>query len=366
MQRKPIIHLVTILVLSGAAVGLLYLVSLESGPSAFAFKRDFPDSVLIEKQRFELGLNSYTLLAAQESVLLLGNRTAPRLILKYDLLKGDTSSMLIDLSDMGGIPFRSPALCVDSSFIYLSDPGVPVILRGDLATHKLETRVTPPAFSDVVPIAGKGVVLKVFDRLSGSDEVGLLDDFTGEFKPAINVLQKQVDGIFCVDGMMILNRELRMLIYVYYYRNEFICMDYDLNILCRGKTIDPIDSARIEVGGWNKDKGRVMTLIASPPLVNYRVATAGTSLYLISNIRSENDDHNRFKSSYVVDVYDLVDYHYRFSFYLVPPTIKGELVNFDLYARGNLLFAIFDFNLIIYTVESRRDHSRGNSVVSTR
>ena len=45
------------------------------------------------------------------------------------------------------------------------------------------------------------------------------------------ILEKQIDGVFDVDGILTYSTEPNLLSYVYYYRNEYIIMDSDLTVL---------------------------------------------------------------------------------------------------------------------------------------
>ncbi|MCG1037959.1 hypothetical protein KI686_16295, partial [Polaribacter sp. DS7-9] len=75
--------------------------------------------------------------------------------------------------------------------------------------------------------------------------LGSLTDTLPYIKLAPHILEKQIDGLFCTDGMLHYNRKRHQLIYLYYYRNQYILMDTLLNIVHKGNTIDTNRVAKI-------------------------------------------------------------------------------------------------------------------------
>jgi hypothetical protein len=337
---------------SALIVGGLMLRSQMGRSNSFDFHRRIVNDAISARKVVDLEINSYTILSVTDSTIFLDNRTAPRLVVKYNLLAGDTQHVIVKVRDMEDIPFRTPSLAVAGGYLFLADPSVPIVMRGEIGQFRINDALIPPTFSDFLPISGKSVVLKTYDRESESDVLGLLRD-DGQYRSAPAILEKQIDGIFCVDGVMLKNDQMDMVVYIYFYRNQFICLDLNLNLLSRVNTVDPINEARIEVGGWKEDTKSVTALSGPPLRVNYKASTSGHYLYNISSIRSDSEELKAFDSSYVVDVYDLTKTSYVYSFYIVPPIEKKTIRTFDFAVYGNYLVGIFDFKLIIYTLVHR-------------
>ncbi len=53
------------------------------------------------------------------------------------------------------------------------------------------------------------------------------------------VLRKQVDGLLCTDGYLQYSKQFHQLVYTYRYRNQFICLDTNLNVVRIEKQLTP-------------------------------------------------------------------------------------------------------------------------------
>jgi hypothetical protein len=172
--------------------------------------------------------------------------------------------------------------------------------------------------------------------------------------PALNLaphaLVKQVDGLFCVDGMLHYNRQLNTLVYVYYYRNQFISMDTMLNVLYRGKTIDTISHARIKVA--QMEAGHAITLATPPLTVNTQSCVSGNYLFVNSNLKASNEPQEHFDMASAIDVYDLRNGDYRYSFYIAHVGGK-KMRNFGV--TGRTLVVLHDQYAYTYDI-SYPDH----------
>lgn len=340
-------YLLSITTISIVALWILFLYS-NSQRISRSFERVIVENVSREFGSMNLGVNSFTLIGVDKDIVYLGNSTAGRLLMTVDLVSMDTHRVAVKIEDQSRLPFRNPTLSTDDELLYLSDPTIPIIMRGELQTLSVSRFISPPGFVTFLPIDANQGILRVFDPIVNSDQLAVLDS-SGLVRPA-HVLEKQIDGIFCVDGTILYNRELKQVVYVYFYRGEIIVCDTELQILSRIRTIDLTDSARFEVGAWRSGDGEVRTFSSPPLRVNSRVATSGDWLYLNSSLVASNERQDAFDEAFVVDVYNLVDQNYRYSFYLKPPRSKSGLVNFHFLVEDGQLIAVFDEWLVIYTL----------------
>jgi hypothetical protein len=104
------------------------------------------------------------------------------------------------------------------------------------------------------------------------------------------------------------------LVYLYYYRNEFICADTNLNLKYRGKTIDTNTVAKIKIAKLNSRNQ--LTLAEPPLLVNKSACVWKNYLFVQSHLIADNENKEIFRHASVMDVYNLQTGLYRFSFYL--------------------------------------------------
>ena len=61
------------------------------------------------------------------------------------------------------------------------------------------------------------------------------------------LLEKQVDGMFDTDGQLLRDDITGMLTYIYAYRNEFLVMNRNLDLLRKLHTVDTISRAQVQV-----------------------------------------------------------------------------------------------------------------------
>jgi hypothetical protein len=88
--------------------------------------------------------------------------------------------------------------------------------------------------------------------------------------------------------------------------------------------------------------------MSKPPLfVNYYSCIANGSLFVQSALMANNEDKSVFNRNSVVDVYEVKDGHYRFSFYI--PDFQGNKVK-SFRVFGDNLFIIYDHYISAYRI----------------
>jgi hypothetical protein len=154
-------------------------------------------------------------------------------------------------------------------------------------------------------------------------------------------LQKQVDGVFCTDGMMAYDKDLARLIYLYRYRNQYIVMDSNLSMTYRANTIDTTSVAKVKVATIASTHAHTM---AAPPLmVNRQMAVHQQWLFVNSSLLARNEHTRALDQASVIDVYDLLSRKYQFSFYLYDYDRREKIRQFAIY--GNRLIALFETHI---------------------
>jgi hypothetical protein len=161
-----------------------------------------------------------------------------------------------------------------------------------------------------------------------------------------NLLQKQIDGVFCTDGTLTYSPEVGRLIYTYYYRNQFIVYDTNLNLDYRGHTIDTFSRAQIKVGYISSEKSKKLL---DKKVVNVQSVASGNYLFVQSNLLAKNDASDWLLNNTIIDVYDLKKNMYKFSFTLA--NYAGAHVRDFIVFDGNL-FALYDHYLVKYDLQS--------------
>lgn len=294
------------------------------------FVRRFPPHPAIYDRALDLKINSYYIAGMDEKYIYLGNVTAPLHIKVLDTTFQIIEETEISLSKMD-ILFRTTSIQIVPPNFFFIDGTVPIIFSGKVKDWKANLRLTKGFFSLAVPVGPETFAIRTRSSKTNEDVLGLLK--IGDC-PSIelteDILEKQIDGIFDTDGMLLYNDQLKKVIYTYYYRNQFFVMDAN-NILTTdfiGNTIDTISQAQIKIDYVSSKK---MNKMSAPPLiVNQSTATYGDYLFVHSGLLGKFEPKSTWRRSSVIDVYNLVKNTYAFSFYI--PDREGEgLSQFRVY-----------------------------------
>ncbi|HMH34150.1 MAG TPA: hypothetical protein VK543_14030 [Puia sp.] len=292
------------------------------------FIRLFPPHMIDGRKEMDLTYNSFYLAGATAKHLYLANATYPKSIWITDHALLDTQRINLHIADSGKIAWKAVRVVVDSPNIFCLEPITPAILKGDLADFTFYRLATNNFnFSLSVPLSVSTFVNLVYD--GAKDETKLVkvpaDARIGDARSYM--IEKQKEGLFSTDGMIRFDRLSNRLVYIYYYRNQFICLDSNLNFRYQSRTIDTISQAKINVvriASENK-----IVLAAPPLLVNNLSCIDQDILYINSPRLANNENEKGFASYSVIDMYSLKDGSYKYSFNI--PDYKGQkLRNFSV------------------------------------
>lgn len=294
------------------------------------FVRVFPPHAADIRHVSEIRTRSYVPVGISNQRLYLQDRFG---LLKVDLINYDTTQIRMS------IPFGSEVV-VDSVYYFVLNGGTPTVQRGGVKTWQLDTTFTNvPGFLASRPLSRNNVAFRTIDI---SKRESALTNTVGQTYP----LQKQVDGLFCTEGFLQYSEELCQIVYTYRYRNQFICLDSNLNVIRIGKTIDTTSVAKIEV---TEQDGKIT--MSKPPLsVNKGAYVDGKYLFIRSNLAAKNETTEEFNKRSVIDVYNLLDGSYRFSFYI--DNHEGLKMR-DFVVKDNTLVSIFKGYVIIHYIPAK-------------
>ena len=202
--------------------------------------------------------------------------------------------------------------------------------------------VSVPLINSCVYLSPGSFVARVFDS---SHQQNILRKFSNN--EAVDdhavIPDKQYDGIFCSDGMLVTTPLKDKCIYTFYYRNSIICFDSSMNVLYKTNTIDT--TAHFKTALSLIPGGRA---IASPPHVVNRLCAIGyQNIFIISTLRGDNEKNHTFNENDVVDRYDLSSGKYLNSFYI--PRIYGKQIR-SFAVMNNTLFALYNGLLVKYVL----------------
>jgi hypothetical protein len=171
-------------------------------------------------------------------------------------------------------------------------------------------------------------------------------DITGEVRIKNRYIpEKQIDGVFCTDGLLLATPGSDELIYIYRYRNEFIKLDTNLKVLYKANTIDTTYRAKIKVAEYNK--GHDLSMSTPATSVNEFACASDKYLFIKSNLQANNESRKAFESSAVIDVYRLSDGRYIRSLYL--EEYKGQKPK-SMRATNSNLLVLYGNTLVNFTL----------------
>ncbi|WP_067151533.1 hypothetical protein [Pseudotamlana agarivorans] len=346
-MKTTIVKLITCASLSITMVVCLYAVSNKLTHKQNSFHRYFPPHPILLDTVIHIKYNSYYFSGydALNNNIYLGNITAPLHLLKVNLLSKDTTQISIKMNSTSLKKYyaKSRILVIPPDF-YLLDGITPKLLKGNISSWKASEFMYDNAyFNEAIPIGPKSMAIRSIDAKKQELVLGKLSNKPPYVTLAPNLLKKQWDGIFCTDGALLYNTKRSELIYIYYYRNQYLIMDTTMQLVDKRKTIDTNSIAKIKSKAIDAYNSKTMT--APPFLVNKNSYTYNDYLLVHSNLMAKNESPERFKNSTVIDVYNLKTNTYDFSFYI--NGYKGfKLKRFMI--TDNHLLAIHHNYLIIY------------------
>ncbi|WP_159798920.1 MauE/DoxX family redox-associated membrane protein [Flavobacterium sp. MK4S-17] len=338
----PVMQLFVFGLLGLGMIGILYKRSATTMQEHNTFIRNFPHNPNKVREA-DLRYNSYYFAGTADDTLYLGNTTAPLIVTRLDtLLSGleqDTIRLLPD-----NLPFQSLQLEVGTSGFYLSDGTVPVIFRGH-QRHGWKAREAWRGsiyFSQARAVDTSFIAVRCFDRDNTFTLAGIHLP-NGKVSIKRGLLQRQVDGRFDVDGTLQFDAKQEKLMYQYYYRNQFLLADNRLNLISRGKTIDTIDKAQVQVAYVKSH--REYKLSAPPLTVNNNACIDNGFLFVQSALRGRFEKEDMWREASIIDVYDAAANRYISSFYVYHE--RGEKLR-SFMVNGNHFYGLLGRYLVDY------------------
>lgn len=345
MKQKALILIGLCFTLSVGIVLILVTMSDHMKHQSGSFLRLFPSHPIFEGTSIDLTYNSYYLAGGTSEYIYLANHTTPIYLLELDWSLSDSSQIHLNIEGIKDQKFWSVRIQVAPPHFYLMDGAVPIVFQGEIGKWKgKRNTVVNEYFQDIVPISRNSFGVRSLSSTTHENQLGKIKTDSPYYVPKTDLIQKQIDGVFCTDGMLHYNSYLQQLIYLYRYRNEFLVMDSSLNLHYRGHTIDTTTQAKINVAFLGNSGA---TTLASPPLiVNNKSIVYKNWLFVNSNLLASNEHPDALGEAAVIDVYDLLTGLYRFSFYLFHHGGTEPLKEFNIY--GNRLVALFETHLQLF------------------
>lgn len=347
MRLKTAWILLACFLCSVGVMTTLYLLSDNIIHKHNSFLRIYPHHPAKEANVLNVKYNSYYIAGTTKNKIYFGNVTAPFHMLVTSRTLTDSQHVHLSLDNFDVRKLKRLQLKIDSPYFYMVDGVMPGIFRGRLGEWRASRFMYDSAyFTQLVLINKSSFALRSVSSQTQENILGKETTDTPHVKFVSGLLEKQIDGIFCTDGMLQYSKQLGKLVYTYFYRNQYIVMDSNLNLLYRGQTIDTISKAKIKIA---KISSKNSSTMSAPPLkVNKKSYVFGNWLFVNSGLMAKNDDEIFFEQAAIIDVYDLSNRSYEFSF----PVYNHENRSLrEFWVDDNLLVAMIDHFVVTYDLE---------------
>ena len=352
IKKNVIASLPLIMLMGIGLVSLLFISSEKRIHKENPFIRRYPHHPATKTHKLDLGYNSYYIAGMDKDKIYLGNYTAPLHLLEVDTTLRDTTEIRLELLEKQDLPFRSVQIRIRPPYFYLLDGTVPVIFRGKIGQWKSKIYMEGSTyFSLAEPVDTNAFAMRARSKHTNENTiVSLRMTDTAEVELYPEILQKQSggDGIFDTDGTLIYNEDLQKIIYTYYYRNQYMVIQPDMRLGYRGKTIDTITRAQLQITRMESRNARTME--APPLMVNRKTATSGKYLFIQSELLGRYEEKRMLDQASIIDVYDLTKGTYELSFYIYHENGK-KLRQFMVF--DNLLVAMIDDKTVTYLLRDK-------------
>ena len=349
-KSKTVLKLAIIAILGSAVIVTLYKYSENKMHQENPFIRRFIQGAAIQTKEVDL-INNFKYFAGTDGkTMYFGDSHAPLYILAYDTTLKTKRHYKIQL-EREDFPFTSVQVRIAPPYFYLMDGTVPVIYKGNISDWKAKPIIYDNNyyFSKAEVIAPDKIIFRAQQVKTLYNVLGtfaLKDSLQVNYAPQL--LQKQIDGFFDTDGMMQFDQQSQKLIYTYYYRNQFIVADVNLNLLHRGNTIDTTTKAKLKIAQIKETGERKIASL--PPTVNQITAVANNLLFVNSKLIGRYEPKEMWKQASIVDVYNIEKNTYLSSIYIydINKTKLKEMVVID-----NYLYALIGHKLHKYQLSKK-------------
>ncbi len=296
-------------------ISLLFAFTHKGTERDMSFKRNFLYDAPHKTHELDLEYNGYYIAGADKENIYLANPRSPLQLTVVDSALQGKKTIKLSM-DQDSLLMRSPRVRVMPPYFFVIDGTVPYVLRGHTKDWKAYSMLKNPLyFSYVEPIDSVTLAIQAMSRKTHEFALGTIHlGDTSTMTLSHKLLQKQVDGIFDVDGTLQYNQQKEQIIYTYRYRNQYIVANDNLELERLGKTIDTISLAQIQVGSIASKNAKKM---AAPALmVNKYSTTYGNYLFVNSKLLGRKEPLVLWKKSSVIDIYNIKNNSYWFSFYV--------------------------------------------------
>jgi len=345
-KRKLFVNFFAISIVSIGSVIMLFLTSEHIIKQENNFTRRFIPHAIKNRTSINLGANSYYYAGYNDNVIFLGNYTSPSLVTLVDLnlTKITTKKYKLEYPHQA----KNIKIQILNNSIFSFDGSSSLIYSGKL-TDSISKCISYPKmyYNQIIAIDSSNFIIKSLHSKTKNQTLGIISlNNIPYLKLKPNILNKQIDGTFDLDGLLLVDPITNKILHFYHYRNQIMVMDKNLNVIHQLKTIDTISKAKIET---KKMKNGINKLSNPPLLVNKKGFYYNDYFYNLSNLRGLYEPLTKWEKGDIIDVYDTQQQLYKGSFF-VPKYKENSITSF--FIIQNFLYIHTENELIRYQMTS--------------
>ena len=271
-------------------VSALQILSVGNNDKKNDFIRLFPPHVLEISKTLNLNKNGFYIAGMINNDIYIWNSFNPKtlMVINRNLSKGKCSSL--DFPENTYANSTQLHLTVDSPYLFINNYATGIILKGNLPDSFIRLKIldsTNISSSIFLPTSNRSFAVRIYDRGFKRNILGKLniDPPSKTFYP--DLIEAQIDGVFSSDGMLRYDASSSSLVYIYFYRNQFICLNDSFKVRFKGRTIDTNTYAKIKVSTIISDN---KSTISSPGYYVNRQSCINNKWILInSDLKADNE-----------------------------------------------------------------------------
>ncbi|MCS3800744.1 hypothetical protein [Niastella sp. OAS944] len=337
--RKPVFVLISLFIASFAIIGMLAFLSKDTTEKKNGFSRRLlsPSIKVLKTTSFPVRVG--WLLGMQKGKLYFQGVSPYEVICTNSQLDSfSTIKLSVPPDPKLSSGFR---MYLNGSQLYLSYPNIPKIIVCNLEKGTTDDYTMPKYYSKDANIATNQFIVRIKDRVSQSHRFAKFDLNKTDSVAEDHFSDNKIIGGFQTDGILNFDTTTKQACYSYYYQNGFICMDTNLNLTLRARTIDTITHREVKV----VKVARSLTMSQPPQFVNLAGYVYSGKLLLQSMLKADNEYELDFTENSVIDIYSLKNGDYKGSFYI--PAYKGKKAH-QFQVIDQKLYALYGKTVVLY------------------
>lgn len=341
-SRKPVYILLILFITSFAVIGMLAFISKNAIAKENGFNRRLLTPALTSGKHISfpvrisklIGIKSDKIYWQEENPLEIFSTN-----LSLDSLQ--TIKLPLPVDKEQGPNIR---MYIKDHNLYLACRNVPAIIAYDLDSGSVINYALSNNFNQEALLATDHFILRARDPQLLSHRFVKLDLKNKDSLAEDNFSDRKAVGGFETAGILYYDAVTKQACYTYFYQNGFICMDSNLNVTLKAKTIDTITHRNVKVARV----GRSITMKQPAQAINYNGCVADGKLFLQSKLKADNEYELDFNENIMVDIYSLKNGDYKGSFYI--PAYEGKKAH-QFKVISHQLYALYDKTVVLYDLE---------------